>query len=579
MPELKLALMLLSLAGGPPDDEELVDEPVAAEEADRKPMPTGSGPAYFTYQFAQVQRVEISDGRTRVSVENGQPTPLAGYFPVRVFVDNTSGPRGNLTLTYRGVVQGSHSVTRTVELTEGERRVVTLPAPVEMRYGTVTAKGPGIGQKNAGSVYFTAVSAPNRVLLSLGKPEAFEKFVGKPPSYSGGTVQVVPIPALEAPSELATYVGYDAVVLPELETLELLSEGQRRALESYAASGGTLIVHGPVRAKALFPLAKDLVLPEQRYGFGTLTIAPGAPVRPELLGSKKLAVSPQGPPPEWERRYGGAAWDVLLPQATAPLGRFLLIIGLFTLLIGPGSVWVARKRGPAFLLITIPGTALVTCALIIGYSLIADGFTVHGAVYSYSLLDRASNRTVTVGVTAYYANLAPSSVTFPGNTALVSPWAENRDRFVADIDWRDGARFGSDFVPSRVYREWGLVSVEPTRARLLVKKKGDGWVVQNALGQKLTQVMIQLGDRTWRVKDVPDGAERPLLVDSGLGPPALLGRAEQRFDRSVRTSMVDAPLHDREFLASMTGQGFVPTGGMRLQLHDSDHIVRGEVEE
>ena len=79
-----------------------------------------------------------------------------------------------------------------------------------------------------------------------------------------------------------------------------------------------------------------------------------------------------------ERRYGGgdAKSELLLPQATAPLGRFLFIITLFTLAIGPGSVWVARRRGPAALLVTIPGTALVTCVLIIGYSLIADGFRV-----------------------------------------------------------------------------------------------------------------------------------------------------------------------------------------------------------
>ena len=40
----------------------------------------------------------------------------------------------------------------------------------------------------------------------------------------------------------------------------------------------------------------------------------------------------------------------LLAQAAPPVGRFLVIMILFTLLVGPGSLYVARKRGPLFVL-------------------------------------------------------------------------------------------------------------------------------------------------------------------------------------------------------------------------------------
>lgn len=576
-PRLAAALALLLSSSA------LATRPYRARPADPQPDDgLATLGATLAYQFATVSRVDVGGGRTRVSVESGQVTPRGGYFPMRVFIDNTLGPKQTVALTLRGnVSRGVHSVSRAVEVEAGERRVVSVPVLAEMRYGTVEARGPGITERGAGSVYFTATHKPQRALLSLGQPEQFEQFVGHAPSYSGSDVYVSTIPALEAPTELAAYVGYDGVILPQAGLFEELSEAQRRALEAYAAAGGTLTVRGPLRAAGQFPLLDPTVDQISRaYGFGTLVISrPEGAVEGAWLSQTLLTVSPQGEPPEWERRYGGSHWDLLLPQATAPLGRFLLIIGLFSLAIGPGSLWIARKRGPAALLVTIPGTALVTCASIIGYSLVADGFTVHGAVYGYTLLDRKSNRAITSGVTAYYANLAPGRASFPATTAVVAAYAEGRDHPIADVEWADGARFGADFLPSRVYREWGFVSVEPTRARLVLRKTpdGHGWVVQNALGGALAAVVVQIDGAAWTAGELRDGGEKALVRASA--PFTGAGRADGRFSRTVRDRVLDERLDDGEFIARLEGQGFVPTGGVRLALHESDQFVRGEVEQ
>jgi hypothetical protein len=260
-----------------------------------------------------------------------------------------------------------------------------------------------------------------------------------------------------------------------------------------------------------------------------------------------------------------------------PVARFLIIITLFTLLIGPGSVWLARRRGPAILLASIPVTAFATCVVILSSSLLLDGFTVHAATYGYTLLDARHHRAVTVGVDAWYANLAPRSGSFPSTVSLVAP-QRSGDATSVSITWGDGARYGSGYIPSRTYREWGVVGVEATRARLVVKQKGDGWVLQNGLGHRVQHVWVRLGEALYSASDVRDGAEVALTTDDRVSEQLLELVAAQRFVESQWKPLVMAPLGDGEFLGAIEGAGFVSTGGVAMNLHDGKHVVRGEVE-
>ena len=208
--------------------------------------------------------------------------------------------------------------------------------------------------------------------------------------------------------------------------------------------------------------------------------------------------------------------------------------------------------------------------------MVADGFTVHGATYGYTTIDRASHRAITHGVTAYYANLAPSHVAFSSTVAVVPPWSGRRESNAADLEWRDGQQFGGDFVPSRSYREWGFVAVEPTRARVSLKRSGEGWVVQNALGFTAAHLYVDVDGTTFVADNVADGGEGRLSIVKWKSLDA--GRADGRFSSNVRHRTVEAPLTHGQFLAQLEGQGFVPSGGISLSMHESEHFVRGEVE-
>lgn len=575
MVESLVLAALLAVAQDIPDTEETDVAPIAEPEEE----PSTGVVSLLDYQIAQVNRIDVASGRTRVAVESNAPSPRSGSFPVRFFIDNTTGPRQVINLSIRSTVSGGmHSVVRSVEVNAGERRTVNVPVPSEMRYGSVRAEGPGISEDANASMYFQATYDPQRVVLSISRPEQFEKYVGKSPRYSGANVQVHAIPPAEAPGELASYLGYDAIVVPDGSTLDTLDEVQRRALEAYVATGGHLVVGGGVRSPAIFPLLKAIRPGTTSYGFGKLLVTTGAPSGSLDVFRDTIPVSPHGSLPEYERRYNNEAKkDLLLPQATAPLGRFLLIITLFTLAIGPGSVWVARRRGPAALLVTIPGTALLTCAMIITYSVIADGFTVHTSSYGYTLLDSQQHRFITQGVTAYYANLAPSKATFGPSTMLVAPSEDRREKYVADLAWKDGLTLGGDFVPSRTYREWGFVSVEPTRARVVVKKKGDAWVVQNALGVRVEKVLVNVDGRFFTGGPIRDGGEETLLAGNTLTYTGNL--AANRFSSDVAQAVAHRTLLHHEFLARIVDETLVPTGGVSTKLNDAEHWVRGEFEE
>lgn len=554
----------------------------------RSPMPTTHHPEgevrAFSYDFAQPQRVEVGGtGPTRVSVLNQVPMPVWGYGILQVGIDNSAGPSQVVQLRYLSHAGGgSRTVERAVEVRAGERLQLALPVPAALRYGRLQVRAPGVVDGTEPSVYFTYLYRPQRALLALGASEDFEQLAGQRPVNADPAALVTVLDPHDAPTELAGYVGYDLVAVAR-GTLESLPPGVQRALEAYAATGGVLVLGEAGNGTlAALPLLEGQRAPPFRdqYGFGSVSLAQGTTEVEAVFNTGVQPVRPQGARPSSARRgfgTGAGADEVLLPQALAPLGRFLIIIVLFTLAIGPGSFWVARRKGPGALLLTIPATAFVTCALIIGYSLVRDGFTVHASVHGYSLLDPPRNRVITASTGAFYANLAPGKAVFPASSAVVSPWENNVEAQAAGLAWGEGARFGSDFLPSRSYREWSVVGVEPTRARLLVKADGSALKVQNALGARVDHLVLSWKGYLYELRDLRDGGEKALVHVSGPPPQPQLGAlAATRFDAEVGARTTQG-LREGEYVALLDGPGFAQLGGLRLSHHQSSHLVRGSV--
>jgi hypothetical protein len=160
---------------------------------------------------------------------------------------------------------------------------------------------------------------------------------------------------------------------------------------------------------------------------------------------------------------------------------------------------------------------------------------------------------------------------------LVAPYEDRREKYVADLSWKDGLTLGGDFVPSRTYREWGYVSVEPTRARVVVKRKGNSWVAQNALGVKVDRVTVNVDGKFFTGGPIRDGGEEELVAGNTLNYSANVG--SNRFSGYVTDTVGAHALQHHEFLARVTGESLVPTGGVSANMNQAEHWIRGEFEE
>lgn len=520
------------------------------------------------YQLAPLAREQVVSGRTSVSVESNAPVPREGTYPVRFFIDNTNGPQQRISLSVTGY--RTQPATRTVEVSAGERRAVNLPVPAAISSRMARATGPELPKADPTPINFRPAYGIQRVVLSLSSPEEFEKFIDAPPTYADANVYVHAIPPAEAPEEIASYLGFDAVAVPNPDIFDALAENQRQALESYVATGGHLLLGKPLKNATLFPLARSIWGKDMAYGFGRILTYTTRPPNDDSMFRQQFTVKPRS----YFNPNSVNPQERLLPQAAVPLGKFLVIIVLFTVAIGPGSVWVARKRGPAFLLVSIPATSLVTCIMIVSYSYVADGFTVHTSSLGFTLLDSRGRRAITQGLRAYYANLAPSKVSFGPSTMVVN---DSETQNPVGLIWENGLTLGSDFIHSRTYREWGVISIEPTRARIIVKKAGTGWLVQNALGIPIDAIEVNIEGTVLHSGPIADGAEAPVVAGPANRAPAPV--SVSRFAPTVLLTAVHNKTQPREFIAHTSGQGLVPTGGLATEAYGGTHWIRGEFEE
>jgi hypothetical protein len=591
------ALLLAIAASAPATPAAATPVPVAAAPiAPAASVATGAEPVTdpTSYTFAQSNRVEVGSGLTNVSADANSGVPRAGYYPLRIFIDNSSGPREKMTLSFASMSDAAAQVSKTIDVAQGERRTVSLIVPAALRYGKLQARAPGVTQNESGAVYLNPGPFEQMLVLSLGTSDDFEKAMGRPPMSSptaatSAAMRVLAFPAAEAPTELAAYAGFGAVVIPGIQ-LDALSEGARRALEAYAVTGGTVIAaHAGRSYQQYFPLANDGTGRPSDYGFGRVSMCEACATidfgeLTDKTQRRELAVFP----PRSDNQFAGS-WrfmadqattpygEVLLAQATAPMGTFLIIISLFTLVIGPGSIWVARRRGPAALLLTIPGTAFVSCVLIVGSSVLKDGFATHASLHGYTEIDARNHRAITAGMGAYYANLSPSGATFDTMTAVMASNPDYDESFGVAMDWGESLTAGSGFLPSRTYREWGFLSVAPTRARVIVKSSADGVRIQNALGSKVRSLVVSTERGYFEVNNLLDGSEAVGVRISDFVSPSTPGSADRRFGAELLKRR-GRPLGHGEYLAEVEGLGFLPSAGLKLEHDESLQFVRGAFE-
>ncbi|WP_223638469.1 hypothetical protein [Corallococcus sp. EGB] len=507
--------------------------------------------------------------------------PNRGYTPIQVTVHNAGGqPRPvRLSISSQGRL-----TERSLQVGPRERVVTWMLLPADLQGGTLQLDSPGLDTSARG--FYLDGYRGARVMV-LGDVKAFEAATGlrRVSENMEPLVATRFVDPRTAPRELAAYAGYDAVLVavpPDQVPADVWA-----VLESYAVSGGKLVLdQPPANPRLNLPLLQDEKAELSNYGFGFVrqfracrTQTPGCGFNLwEDTQRSQAVVTPAGPPPRWERHdLLNDGRLPLLSTARAPVGRFMLLIVLFTLAVGPGGWMLARRKGPLAVLITVPALAVLTSLGLVAWSVLVDGFSVHAARYSLTLLDRERSRAVTVGLNAWYANLAKDGVSMPASSVLLAP-KEPEDSPLL-LDWTNGLVVKNSFLPSRSYREWGEVAVVPSRARLTARKADGGVQVQNALGAPLKGGTLKLDGRLWALPELDDGAEG-LATPSGEEADDLLGLEHEPLSRFGDAMMpVMQALENGTFVARLGGRGFTPTAAMDVELEAAVHVVRGQVEE
>ncbi|RKH77533.1 hypothetical protein D7Y21_37185 [Corallococcus sp. AB045] len=572
------ALLWTGLPGVPGGTAAFATSPPKAVEV-REAEPQASG---YREVVETVENLPTK-GDLKATVRVVTLVPNRGFTPIQVTVHNNGGQPRPVRLSIHS--QG-RIMERSLEVGPRERTVTWLLMPADLQSGTLNLDSPGMDTASRG--FYLDGYRGARVMV-LGDVKSFEAATGlsRAPENNEPLVATRFVEPRTAPRELAAYAGYDAVLVAV--PADQVPDDVWAVLETFAVTGGRLVLdQPPANPRLRFPLLQDEKAELSPYGFGFVRQfrdcrkqTPGCGFRLwEDTERSPAVVEPAGPPPRWERHDLLSDGRLpLLSSARAPVGRFLLLIFLFVLAVGPGGWMLARRKGPLAVLIAVPTLAVLTSLGLVAWSVLVDGFSLHAARYSLTLLDRERSRAVTVGLNAWYANLAEESVRMPASSVLLAPTApEDPPRF---LDWTNGLVVKNSFLPSRSYREWGEVAVVPSRARLTARKADGGVRVQNALGAPLKGGMLKLDGQFWDLPELADGAEGLATPrEAKVGDEDLLGldhEPRMRFQDAV-TPLV-RELEDGTFVARLGGRGFSPTAVLDVELEAALHVVRGQVEE
>ncbi|WNG40293.1 hypothetical protein F0U61_46390 [Archangium violaceum] len=581
-----------------PAAEAELEETEADSEARTELDEEKKAPGYLELQ-SQVENV--TEGDLRVSVTTTVLRPLRDYAPFEVVLHNLgSTPRvARIEAESAGRSRGD-IVSRQVEVGAHQRLSVWLPVPVAARGGIIRVHSPGLSLR---AFSFYMAETDGTPVLVLGSERAFQSGTRLPRLEKEAQLVARFIEPETAPRELALYVGYPLVVVAGDVTS--LPADTWSALEAYASTGGFLVLLHPPRdvGMRLPLLASTTSGGVHPYGFGQVRLcgaadacgsalfsdaeARSSPTQDKYSGGHPTQgiVLPATPAPSWQRSTSMLAGgeQPLLPGVQAPVGRFLFLITLFVLAVGPGGLALARRKGPVALLIAVPSVAFVTCLSLVAWSVIVEGFSLHASRYSLTWLDRDRDRAVMVGLGSYYANLEPEGFRMPALAALMGPdvaWESQ----VVEADWTNGMAVTGGFLPSRTYREWGELAVLPSRARLTVQREGQELRVQNALGAPLAEGYVQLDGKVWLLPALADGAEGVLTPGpdfasqkTALQLSLFSSHVQSRF-KNVPWSELDKPLPEGGFLVRLEGSGSMPTAVLPMELHEGLHLMKGRVD-
>lgn len=179
-----------------------------------------------------------------------------------------------------------------------------------------------------------------------------------------------------------------------------------------------------------------------------------------------------------------------------PVVAFLLLITVFSVVIGPVNYfYLNRKKRLYLLILTIPAIAFITSLSLFGYSLIAHGFSTKSRIRSLMTVDQQAAESIIDTRVSYYSGLAPSGgLQFQADTAVYTIWPQqdNDGMESGTVDWTNQQSLENGWLKSRTRTQFKTVSVRDERGRLtLSPPNGSSMDVANGFEFDLEQLLVR----------------------------------------------------------------------------------------
>jgi hypothetical protein len=282
---------------------------------------------------------------------------------------------------------------------------------------------------------------------------------------------------------------------------------------------------------------------------------------------------------DWDQPFDRGFRLAIPGVGGVPAGAYLLILVLFSLLIGPVNFLLLRRvRQQALIVLTAPLISAVFIGVLMVYVVAAEGFAVHGRAETFTALDQARRLASTrAAVSLYAAGMTPSGgLRFPRDVAVFplgsDGGAGGRDRLALDLT--DSQRFASGLIAARSPTNLETIAVRPARERLQVVRDGAGLAVVNGLGATVTKLRYRAADGMLTIAGpLPEGGRAPLRA-AALGEQLLTPSqaSVSRFQRAIDNQPAGS------YVAVLERSPFWEPGVSRVEERDSVHVVFGTLE-
>jgi hypothetical protein len=398
-----------------------------------------------------------------------------------------------------------------------------------------------------------------------------------------------PLDFLLDPARLPTnWLGFTSLraVFIGPKEWEQLNEAQRSALLTWTACGGDLMfVDGDVKTLVpgrSLPAGADRAL---AYFFGRIhtptseSISSGG-VGAALSAAEKVQDSNFALPANRAADWGTIAargFRLPIPGVNGvPARAYLMILFVFSLLIGPANYWLLwRKHRQVLLVLTTPLVSAIFIVLLAGYVVAGEGLGVRGRAVTFTMLDEVRKQAATrATISLYAAGMAPAGgLRFPRDMAVIALGPDgtgSAERHALDLT--DSQRFSAGVIQARSPTNLEEIAFRSARERLSVTRDADTVRVVNGLGATITALVYRSGSQLYQLAGSLAQGERGLMKIDARSP---AGVVPADLPQAARLQYLFTHQPDGSYLAVLDRSPFWEPGVQGMDERGSFHVVIG----